>query len=283
MDRRTGCPCARRSRPARAAGAARRRPWPRARYGAIYVQCPGDTNGDSPDGTPDPDVKCMHLAGGDGFVTMADGKPLYIFGFSDVTGVPKASQAWTPAPSPPTSRRRPSSWRGRAVLPEPHQRRDGDAARPLRPALGALPRLPQRRARVRRHARELHRRQHGLHAHLLLQDRRARHLHVPLPRRGHRAHADGDARQPLRAAEAERLRHARDGSPSSCPPGHQSGDRYAYNDGDGSTRYDVEYPIQIGSFDPELPRRSEIVQPLPVRDHGRPLRRCSTVAATRTR
>jgi hypothetical protein len=26
--------------------------------------------------------------------------------------------------------------------------------------------------------------------------------------------------------------------------------RYAYNDGDGSTYYDVEYPIQIHGFDP---------------------------------
>src|SRR6185295_3447257 len=32
-------------------------------------------------------VHCMHLAGGDGFVTMADGKPVYTFGFSDVTGL----------------------------------------------------------------------------------------------------------------------------------------------------------------------------------------------------
>jgi len=28
--------------------------------------------------------------------------------------------------------------------------------------------------------------------------------------------------------------------------------RYAYNDGDGSTRYDVEYPIQIHGFDPDF-------------------------------
>jgi FtsP/CotA-like multicopper oxidase with cupredoxin domain len=60
------------------------------RLGSIYAQCPGDTNGDA---IPDvavpghPNVKCMHLAAGDGFVTMADGKPLYTFGFSDVTGL----------------------------------------------------------------------------------------------------------------------------------------------------------------------------------------------------
>jgi FtsP/CotA-like multicopper oxidase with cupredoxin domain len=41
------------------------------------------------------------------------------------------------------------------------------------------------------------------------------------------------------------------------------GDMYVYNDGDGSTRYDVEYPIQISSWDGEFHQASEDVQPLP--------------------
>ena len=50
-----------------------------------------------------------------------------------------------------------------------------------------------------------------------------------------------------------------------CPTaGHVAGvSKYAYNDGDGSTRYDVEYPIQIGSFDPDFHDASLNVQPLP--------------------
>jgi FtsP/CotA-like multicopper oxidase with cupredoxin domain len=32
----------------------------------------------------------------------------------------------------------------------------------------------------------------------------------------------------------------------------KGGGRYAYNDGDGSTAYDVEYPIQIHGFDPDF-------------------------------
>ena len=51
------------------------------------MQCPGDTNGDAIPETPTPGVVCKHLAAGDGFSTMADGKPLYGFGFSDLTGV----------------------------------------------------------------------------------------------------------------------------------------------------------------------------------------------------
>jgi FtsP/CotA-like multicopper oxidase with cupredoxin domain len=76
---------------------------------AIRVQCPGDTNGDAIIDTPDaqhPQAKCMHLAAGDGFVTMADGHLQYIFGFANVTGVLEANTmrtamlaANTPAPT----------------------------------------------------------------------------------------------------------------------------------------------------------------------------------------
>ncbi|MEQ1564393.1 MAG: multicopper oxidase domain-containing protein [Myxococcota bacterium] len=44
---------------------------------------------------------------------------------------------------------------------------------------------------------------------------------------------------------------------------HHTGDRYAYNDGDGSTRYDVAYPVQISTFDPAFHDASFSVQPLP--------------------
>ncbi|MFZ3018002.1 MAG: multicopper oxidase domain-containing protein [Gallionella sp.] len=56
---------------------------------AVFVQCPGDTNGDAvPEAGGDPSVVCKHLTAGDGFATMADGRVLYTFGFADVTGVP---------------------------------------------------------------------------------------------------------------------------------------------------------------------------------------------------
>jgi hypothetical protein len=38
---------------------------------------------------------------------------------------------------------------------------------------------------------------------------------------------------------------------------------YVYNDGDRSTLYDVEFPLQLGSFDPEFHDASWFVQPLP--------------------
>jgi FtsP/CotA-like multicopper oxidase with cupredoxin domain len=53
---------------------------------AVFVQCPGDINGDAVPDSPQPNVYCKHLTAGDGFVTMADGRQMYTFGFEDVTG-----------------------------------------------------------------------------------------------------------------------------------------------------------------------------------------------------
>ncbi|MBI1424639.1 MAG: multicopper oxidase domain-containing protein [Gammaproteobacteria bacterium] len=50
---------------------------------------------------------------------------------------------------------------------------------------------------------------------------------------------------------------------STCPPGHTPGDKYAFDDGDGSTRYDKDIAIQFGSFDPDFHDASFGVQPLP--------------------
>lgn len=57
---------------------------------AVNVQCPGDINGDATwtgTETRPANVVCKHLGAGDGFSTMADGKVMYGFGFSDLTGV----------------------------------------------------------------------------------------------------------------------------------------------------------------------------------------------------
>lgn len=41
------------------------------------------------------------------------------------------------------------------------------------------------------------------------------------------------------------------------------GDKYVYNDGDGTTRYDVEYALQLGGFDHQFHEEHVNVQPLP--------------------
>ena len=113
----------------------------------VSPQCPGDANGDAiPDGPVAPNVKCLHLGAGDGFVTMADGRPMYMFGFADLTGIAagrgddgRHARGQLPGPDH-------HGERGRRAVPHPHQRRDGDAPRPLRPAHRPLPRVPQRLA-----------------------------------------------------------------------------------------------------------------------------------------
>jgi hypothetical protein len=44
---------------------------------------------------------------------------------------------------------------------------------------------------------------------------------------------------------------------------HHTGQRYAYNDGDGTTAFDVEYPIQLGSLDSNFHDQHISIQPLP--------------------
>ena len=51
----------------------------------VFVQCPGDTNGDGI--SEDPNIVCRHITGGDGYTKMADGLDLYIFSFGDAEGV----------------------------------------------------------------------------------------------------------------------------------------------------------------------------------------------------
>lgn len=68
----------------------------------IQCPCPAGTSV-SPDtgniecvlpGPPVREVACRHITGGDGFINMADGSSVYIFGFADVTGLP-ASEVMT--------------------------------------------------------------------------------------------------------------------------------------------------------------------------------------------
>jgi FtsP/CotA-like multicopper oxidase with cupredoxin domain len=57
---------------------------------------------------------------------------------------------------------------------------------------------------------------------------------------------------------------AQDGTSHEYPPGSsRTYTRFVYNDGDGTTGFDREFPIQIGSFDPAFHDASWTVQPLP--------------------
>jgi FtsP/CotA-like multicopper oxidase with cupredoxin domain len=61
---------------------------------SAFVQCAGDDNGDgiyqASERTAHPDIACKHLTAGDGFIRTPDGHDLYTFGFSDADGIPPA-------------------------------------------------------------------------------------------------------------------------------------------------------------------------------------------------
>jgi FtsP/CotA-like multicopper oxidase with cupredoxin domain len=59
------------------------------------------------------------------------------------------------------------------------------------------------------------------------------------------------------------VKAAQNGTPLGTCAGGAPCTQFAYNDGDGSTGFDVEYALQLGSFDPDFHDASWTVQPLP--------------------
>lgn len=246
--------------------------------GAIYIQCPGDVNGDSiPDTGYDPNtLKCMHLAAGDGYVTMADGKPQYIFGFSDLTGRLDAGGAPL-GPFPPQVM---DAGALSANFPAPTIRlKEGqefflnlsNVGMVMRPDLFDP---------------------HSVHFHGFPQ---AAPLFDGVPESStvvkmgatftyyykivepgtYMYHCHVEATEHMQMGMLGNLyvepRQNREGCASgNCPVARLEGNTdlqaplgYAYNDNDGATAYDIEKEIQIGSFDPNFHDQHEAVQPLP--------------------
>jgi len=262
----------------------------------VLVQCKGDVNGDAvpdfclngeaPNGAGkctgkdnginpeyDPNVQCMHLSGGDGFSVMADGKLQYIFSFADLTGTPEAdamtagtlAAAW-PAPAIKVDEGmefylsltnvgmliRPDLFDPHTVhfhgFPQSSTVFDGLPESGLSINMGAT-----------------------LTYYYNLQDPGTYmyHCHVEATEHMQMGMLGNLYVRPAqnRLPDGTILSGYMHSNPDfNSIPGLDDplvGDKYAYNDGDGSTRYDVEYPLQLGSFDPEFHDASYTVQPLP--------------------
>lgn len=243
---------------------------------AVFVQCPGDTNGDAVIDTPaDPDrqVKCQHLAAGDGFINMADGKLQYIFGFSDVTQVAEdrvlrraSLGAEFSAPNIALDEgdefyltltnvgmmMRPDLFDPHTVhfhgYPEAASVFDGLPESAIAINMGASLTyyynvVEPGTFMYHCHAEATEHMQMGMLGNLYVRPAQNRLEDGTLL--GTHVHSNPDYAV----------------NPNYDDP--LTGDKYVYNDGDGSTRYDVEKAIQLGSIDSAFHDASLAVAPLP--------------------
>ncbi|MDW7773931.1 MAG: multicopper oxidase domain-containing protein [Desulfobulbaceae bacterium] len=239
----------------------------------VDVQCPCDMNGDGdcldsvttgppserydePQLAIDLDVQCMHLTGGDGFVTMADGYPQYMFGFADVTGVPESEvmtrgmlAAAFPAPAITVDEGRDFYLSltnvGMVIRPDlfdPHTVHFHGFPQSSTVFDG----LPESGIAI------------GMGATLTY----FYHLAEPGTFMYH-CHVEATEHMQMGMLGNLYVRAAQQG-PIEYPSGSgRTYNQFAYNDSDGSTGYDVEYALQLGSFDPDFHDASWNVQPLP--------------------
>ncbi len=211
----------------------------------VLVQCPKEEK---------PDAKCMHLAAGDGFVTMADGKLQYIFGYANLNDVPAdlAMQAgelaaeW-PAPTIELDEgdelyltltnvgmiMRPDLFDPHSVhfhgFPNAAPVFDGEPESAVGVNMGSS---------LTYYYNIVEPGTYMYHCHV----EAAEHMQMGMlgnlyvhPRQNGTAKTYGD----------------------------KTYTKFAYNDGDGSTGYDVEAAIQLGSFDSVFHDEHIAVQPLP--------------------
>ena len=242
----------------------------------VLIQCPCDhnndgdcedvkTNGppdsryDEPQDAIDMNVQCMHLTGGDGFATMADGYPQYIFSFADVTGVPEAdvmsagtlAAAW-PAPAIVVDEGKDFYLSltkvGMVIRPDlfdPHTVHFHGFPQ----SSSVFDGLPESGISINMGATLTY------FYHLVEPGTYMYHCHV-------------EATEHMQMGMLGNLyvRAAQNGTPLGSCAGGAPCTQFVYNDGDGSTGFDVEYPIQLGSFDPDFHDASWTVQPLPFAD-----------------
>ncbi len=260
----------------------------------VLVQCPGDVDGDAKwesqvcSETPNvvctnngdcsggtnkctgmeiqpANVKCMHLSGGDGFATMADGRTQYMFSFADLTGIPadQAMEAGALA----------AAWPGPVITMDQGEEfyltltNVGMLVRPdlfdphtvhfhgFPNASAVFDGLPESALSINMGAsltyyyNPVDPGTFMYHCHVEATE----HMQMGMLGNLYVRPAQNKVGYGADPATISRL----GGNPTSLVEG------YVYNDGDGTTAYDVEYPIQLGGFDPDFHDASWFVQPLP--------------------
>jgi len=223
----------------------------------VKLQCPPDTDGidTDGDGIVDNDNVCLHLGAGDGFVKMADGSVQYCFGFSDLNGVPPENTmmegmlgAEFPAPTIAVKegqklylnltnvgmKMRPDLFDPHTVhfhgFPQAAPVFDGNPEASFGTNMGAT----------------------------------FTFFYDLVEPGTYMYHCHQEATEHMQMGMLGNLyvMPKQNGTPHTYEG--RTYTKFVYNDGDGSTGYDVEYPIQIGSFDPDFHKAELDIQPLPM-------------------
>jgi len=230
-------------------------------WAAVYTQCPPDTDGIDTDGDGEPnnDNVCLHMAAGDGFINMADGRLQYIFGFTDVTGVPDEDVMAT-------------AMLGAEFSAPTIVVREGQKLYLNLTNVGMVVRADLFDA-------------HTIHWHgfpqaatifdgvpsvsisINMGSTLTYYYNVVEPGT-YMWHCHFEATEHMQMGMlgqlyVEPIQNMLEDNNDLNGFTHHTGYKYAYNDGDGSTYYDVEFPIQIVAFDPDFHDASFTVQPLP--------------------
>ena len=251
-------------------------------FGEVFVQCPGDLDGDgawdTPGETQPAGVNCIHLAAGDGFVNMSDidtnptvapdvgatvrGYPQYMFGFSDVTGIAPEDVLIDGVLNANFSAPTISVGEGEELFIS--LTNVGMAIRPdlfdphtvhwhgFPNASAVFDGVPDASISINMG--------NTLTYFYAARDPGTYMYHCHVEATEHMQM--GMLGQLFVTPKQNQLAAGTDLSGFT----HQAGDTYVYNDGDGSTYYDVEFPLQLSSFDPEFHDASMLVQPLPFAD-----------------
>jgi len=219
-----------------------------------FVQCPGDTDGDAiiddPSAVAGRQVVCKHLGAGDGFARMADGRELYGFSFNDLTGVPLnlaidkgILNAQFPAPTLEFNQNDEVyltltnvNMLMRPDLFDPHTVHFHGFPN----ASSVFDGVPESSIAINGGFSLTY------------------YYNVVEP---------GTFMYHCHVEAAEHMQMGMLGNLYVHPAQNGTSiggfDKFVYNDGDGSTGYDIEVPIQIGSFDSDFHDASFAVQPLP--------------------
>ncbi len=240
---------------------------PGGAWAVANVQCPEDQDGDGipaadldgnvldADDTDVPNVHCIHLSAGDGFAQMADGRELYLFSYSDVTTVPQADvlqvgvfRQETPAP-PITTREGDELYLtltnvGTFIRPDlfdPHTVHYHGFPN----SSAIFDGLPESTISVGQQSSLTYyykNMEPGTYMY---------HCHVEATEHMQMGMLGSLHVQPLQNGT----------SLGNCSGGPCT--QFVYNDGDGSTGYDVEFSLMLSGFDDVFHQASFDVQPLP--------------------